>query len=85
VSSGPAYASADASGHVPAARPGTAARVNGGEPADLVDPGHYPVSAICVGCDGKVRLDDLRGNWRHVTAGAGTGRRGGAARDGGVA
>jgi hypothetical protein len=64
-------------GHEPAPRPGTARRP-GGQPADLRNAAHYPVTARCMTCGRPIRCDRwFRGGWHHVDDGPG-GRSGGA-------
>jgi hypothetical protein len=48
---------------------GPARRVSDGEPADLLRPADYPLTAECSGCHGTIRLEQLRQmEWTHVAA-----------------
>jgi hypothetical protein len=47
--------------------PASARRVRDGEPADLNNPLHYPVTAICLVCGQPIRTERwLLSEWRHV-------------------
>ena len=60
---GPAYATS----HEIIREPGSARRVRDGEPADLRNPHHYPVTATCLTCGQPIRCDCwLRPGWYHT-------------------
>jgi hypothetical protein len=47
--------------------PGTVRSVRSGEPADLKNPLHYPIEAICIACGQPVRTERwLLAGWRHI-------------------
>lgn len=47
--------------------PGSARRVRSGEPADLKNPLHYPVGAVCIACGQPIRTERwLLAEWRHT-------------------
>jgi hypothetical protein len=55
-------------GHDITPRPGTVRRVCSGEPADLKNPLHYPIEAICMVCDQPVRNERwLLSEWYHLS------------------
>jgi hypothetical protein len=46
---------------------GSARRVRDGRPADLRNPAHYPVTAVCLVCGQPIRCERwLRAEWRHI-------------------
>jgi hypothetical protein len=49
--------------------PGTARRVRDGQPADLLNPAHYPVRAVCRTCGEPARIERFYlGEWRHLSS-----------------
>jgi len=53
--------------HTPAPEPGTARRERDGAPADLRDPAAYPVTAACMTCGQRIRIERwFRGRWYHI-------------------
>jgi hypothetical protein len=47
--------------------PGTAHRVRDSEPADLKNPLHYPIVAVCLTCGRPIRTERwLLDEWRHI-------------------
>jgi hypothetical protein len=47
--------------------PGTVRSVRSGEPADLNNPLHYPIEAICIACGQPIRTERwLLAEWRHI-------------------
>ena len=55
-------------GHEIIPEPGTARRVRDGQPADLKNPLHYPIEAICMACGQPIRIERFYlAEWRHVT------------------
>jgi hypothetical protein len=54
-------------GHGITPKPGTVRSVRSGEPADLKDPLHYPIEAICIACGQPIRTERwLLAEWRHI-------------------
>jgi hypothetical protein len=54
--------------------PGSARRVRDGQPADLKNPLHYPVVAVCLNCGQLIRTERwLLSEWRHVETEPGSG------------
>jgi hypothetical protein len=54
-------------GHDITPKPGSVRSVRTGEPADLKNPLHYPVEALCLVCDKKVRNERFYlSEWRHI-------------------
>jgi len=54
-------------GHEITPKPGTARRVRDGQPADLTNPAHYPVIAVCLTCGQPIRTERwLLAGWRHI-------------------
>ena len=54
-------------GHETIPEPGTARRIRDGQPADLRNPAHYPVTAVCVVCKRPVRCQRwLLAEWVHT-------------------
>jgi hypothetical protein len=46
---------------------GTARRVRDGQPAQIINPAHYPVTATCLACGLPIRCDGwLLGDWYHT-------------------
>ena len=46
---------------------GSARRVRDGEPADLLRPSDYPVTAVCKPCGQPIRTERwLLSEWRHI-------------------
>ena len=47
----------------------SARRVRDGQPADLRNPAHYPVTAVCQVCGRRIRCERwLRAEWYHLPA-----------------
>jgi hypothetical protein len=54
-------------GHEITPEPGTARRVRDGQPADLLNPAHYPAIAVCKVCGRRIRCERwLLSEWRHI-------------------
>jgi hypothetical protein len=54
-------------GHEIIPEPGSARRVRDGEPADMLNPTHYPAIAVCLTCRQPIRCDGwLLGEWYHA-------------------
>jgi hypothetical protein len=48
-------------------RKGSARRVRNGQPADLRNPAHYPVTAVCQVCRRRIHCERwLRAEWYHL-------------------
>jgi hypothetical protein len=59
-------------GHAGEPAKGSARRVSDGQPADLLRPADYPLTADCTGGDGPIRLERLaQVEWTHVPAAGG--------------
>jgi len=59
-------------GHEIIPEPGSVRRVRDGELADLRNPAHYPVVAVCMTCGQPIRTERwLLSGWRHLKPGNG--------------
>jgi hypothetical protein len=54
-------------GHEPVPEPGTFRRVSDGEPASLLTPYDYPVTAVCSVCGQQIRVERIYlADWHHI-------------------
>lgn len=47
--------------------PASIKRTVSGEPASLLDPSAYPLTAVCDECGDPIRIAHSYGDWRHVS------------------
>jgi hypothetical protein len=58
---------ASSSDHAPLPKRGSCIRADDGSPADLLNTGDYPITAVCAVCEGRIKtLTFFSSTWNHV-------------------